>query len=174
MKKRDYMFNQIKDFIYKNNREQQLPNLPEPLQVQELRSEDKVINNFRKFTENMKVHENFPQRGIKSLEEIIRIISEIDYDAIEFENQALIRKIIEKDIPEMVDIYLSLPKAHAVSFIIENGKTSKDTLLEKLIKIARQIDNIWQTAVIKKTEHLIKKNKNVSKHQEAKKDFFDM
>ncbi len=165
------MLNKIKDFISQKSTE---ITAPTPVVVPVETSEQKVITQFEKFTEEMKAHENFPKRGTQSLDNILKTLNEMDSETIGLQEQVLIRKIVERDIPQMVELYLSLPKAHAVSFILENGKTSKDTLIDKLITTAKQVENIWEIAVVEKTNLLIKKQKAVSKPSVAKKDFFDM
>ena len=164
------MFEKIIEFISKKNINVKSISSPIILET----GEQKIINDFIRLTEEMKVNEKFPQRGIQSLEFILKILIEINYDSIEFEEQSLIRKIIEKEIPQMIDIYLSLPKAHAVSIILENGKTSKDTLLNKLITLSKQLEKIWDATVLEKTQELVKKEKNISKISVIKKDFFEM
>ena len=86
----------------------------------------------------------------------------------------MIRKIIEKDIPVMVELYMSLPKAHAVSFILENGKTSKDTFILKLNDYHKKISEIWSLAVEEKTKLLLQRQKKVIGPVAVKKDFFDL
>jgi hypothetical protein len=170
-KKDTTMLNKIKDFISQKSTEL---TSPAPVVIVPETSEQKVITQFQKFTEEMRVHESFPKRGIQSLENILKTLSEMDSQTIALQEQVLIRKIVERDIPQMVELYFSLPKAHAVSFILENGKTSKDTLIDKLITTAKQVENIWELAVVEKTNLLIKKQKTVSQPSVAKKDFFDM
>lgn len=170
LKKYNTMLNKIKDFISQKSAELVAP---APLVVAQT-SEQKVITQFQNFTDEMRLHDNFPKRGIQSLENIFKTLSEMDSQTISLQEQVLIRKIVERDIPQMVELYLSLPKAHAVSFILENGKTSKDTLIYKLITTAKQVENIWELAVVEKTNLLIKKQKAVSKTALVKKDFFDL
>lgn len=163
------MLNKIKDFISQKSAELD----PIPIVIAQT-SEQKVIMQFQNFTDETRLHDNFPKRGIQSLENILKTLSEMDSKTISLQEQVLIRKIVERDIPQMVELYLSLPKAHAVSFILENGKTSKDTLIDKLTTIAKQVESIWEVIVLEKTNLLIKKQKTVSQTAVVKKDFFDL
>lgn len=163
------MLNKLKNFINQKTNEIQSA----PVVVQETQ-EKKIVNSFNTFVQDMKVHDGFPKKGIQFLEDILKVLYEMDTQTISLQEQANIRKIVEKEIPHMVELYFSVPKAHAVSFILENGKTSKDTLIDKLSKLSKQISDIWDNAVIEKTNLLVKKQKEISKPKVAKKDFFDM
>ena len=162
------MFNKIKDFI--SNVANDV--IPEP--TIEDSQEKKIINNFERFIDEMRVHDNFPKKGIAFLENILQTINEMQEQNIGLQEQVTIRKIVEQDITQVVNIYLSLPKAHAVSFILENGKTAKDTLIEKLSSQEKQISSIWEETVIEATNQLIKKQKATTRVAVAKVDFFDL
>lgn len=163
------MLNKIKNLILqKANEIQAIAPTVEPTQ------EEKIIQAYTAFVNEMKIHDGFPKKGVAFLEDVLKTIQEMDSQTIGLQEQATIRKIVEKDIPQMVDLYLSLPKAHAVSFILENGKTSKDTLIDKLASQAKQVAHIWDNAVVEKTNLLLKKQKAVTQPASVKKDFFDM
>lgn len=167
------MLNKLKDFIYQKANEISIPSIT-PIAPVVQTSEQKIISQFEKFYIKMQTHENFPKGGIQSLESILRTLKEIDSQTVSIQEQALIRKIVEKDLPSMVELYFSLPKAHAVSFILENGKTSKQTLIDKLISLTKQVNTIWDESVVEKTALLLKKQKATSQPLITKKDFFDL
>lgn len=168
------MLNKIKNLIIQKTNEIQATVASPIVPIVEQTQEQQVIHNFTAFISEMKAHDGFPKKGITFLEDILKTIQEMDSQTIGLQEQATIRKIVEKDIPQMIELYLSLPKAHAVSFILENGKTSKDTLIDKLSSQAKQVSHIWDNAVVEKTNLLLKKQKATTQPAAIKKDFFDM
>jgi hypothetical protein len=136
--------------------------------------EVKMIEDYRVNITQWSSHANFPKRVQEPLDKILATLHSVDFEAIDLPEQSLIKKIIDREIPQNIDAYLSLPKAHAVSVILENGKTSKDNLIEKMFSFSQQINLIWDRAVEEKTKQLMKQQKKTVEIHEAKKDFFDL
>ena len=136
--------------------------------------EQKIIHSFEDFSASLISNDNFPRKSHETLNSIVKVLKEIDFQTINLPDQALIRKIIEKDVPAIVELYMSLPKAHAVSFILENGKTSKDTFILKLNDYQKKISEIWSVAVEEKTKLLLQRQKKSIGPLAVKKDFFDL
>lgn len=136
--------------------------------------ETRIIRGFEEAVNQWLANPDFPKRMHDPLHNILKTVKEIEFEAITMPEQILIHKIMDTEIPEMVRLYLSLPKGHAVSFILENGKTSKDTMIEKGHSYHKKISDIWQHAVEEKTRQLVKQQKKEITITAQKKDFFDL
>lgn len=150
-----------------NNKEETKPTLP-------IMPEVKMINNFVTLTNSLMEHENFPNKAKSGIESMITILKEIDFDNIDYSEQALIKTILEKDLPSMIKLYLELPKAHAVSVIIENNKTSKDNFIDKIFSYVKVLNQISLASIDNKTKALLKEQKKETVRAGPKKDFFDL
>lgn len=73
-----------------------------------------------------------------------------------------------------METYFSLPKAHAVSVILDNGKTAKQTLIDQFSQYANLISNTWQEAIELQSKALTQNDKINQKVSAPKKDFFDL
>ena len=136
--------------------------------------EVKMISNFSNLTNSLMMHENFPNKAKSGIESMITILKEIDFDDIDFSEQSLIKTILEKDLPSMIKLYLELPKAHAVSVIIENNKTSKDNFIDKIFSYVKVFNQISLASIDNKTKALLKEQKKETVRTGPKKDFFDL
>lgn len=163
------MLGKIKEFL-----SQSVDNSLEVKSDTSMTSEQKIIDDFGAYCRNWVNNENFPKKSHTTLEDIHKNLKEIDFNALSLEDFATIKRYLEKDIPQMVELYFSLPKAHAVSFILENGKTAKQNLMEQLCEYASKISLLWTQAVENKTKLLMQKQKNAFVPQAKKIDFFDL
>lgn len=146
----------------------------QPTIVPPASSENKTVVNFEQYIHPFINNIDFPIGAKSSLNEIMRLIKDINFQDLNFEKQSDIRRILEKDILDICTNYLSVPKAHAVSFILQNGKTLKATLIEQLGQYQHQINVIWNEAVTEKTNMILKGQKTNKDAQSKKRDFFDM
>lgn len=136
-------------------------------------AEEKIIDNFETYIFELESNTDSPKKMVQNLKDILVLVKDIKFNDMELEDQSLVRRILESDTKIMVDVYFSLPKAHAVSVVLENGKTAKETLIENTRNLYNKINQIWIDSVNKKTEALLKKQK-VAQKMERKKDFFDL
>lgn len=117
---------------------------------------------------------DMPQRAKPHLENIIFNIKQIDMMKLPIDIQVKIERILSKDIPIAVETYFSLPKAHAVSVILENGKTAKQTLIDQFAQYANLLSATWQEAIEQNSKMLVQNEKINHKVSTPKKDFFDL
>lgn len=129
------------------------------------------------FVEQAKIlsdNPDFPQKAKPHLENIVFNIKQIDMTKLPIEIQVKIERILSKDIPFAVENYFSLPKAHAVSVILENGKTAKQTVIDQFGQYANLLSNVWQEAIELQSKAIVQNEKINHKVQAPKKDFFDL
>lgn len=144
-----------------------------PVPVVSKSAEMIIIDNFEKYIQSLNDNSNVPKKAIQHLNEILILTRDINFDDMSIDNQSLIRRILEVDTKTLMDVYLSLPKAHAVSVVLENGQTAKQTVIENVHNLYNKINEIFVDAINKKTELLLKKQK-VAQLKEKRKDFFDL
>jgi hypothetical protein len=132
-----------------------------------------IIENFSSYIQTLTQDENVPKKAINHLTEILNLVKTINFDDMTLENQSLVRRILELDAHQLLDVYLSLPKAHAVSVVLENGKTAKQTVIDNVFGLYNKINEINTQTIEQKTEKLLKKQK-VSQMKQQRKDFFDL
>jgi hypothetical protein len=133
---------------------------------------NELFNLFYEQVNIINSNENIPQKVKISLEKLIIVLKSIDMMRISIEGQSQIEKILSREIPYQIENYLILPKAHAVSILLENGKTAKQTLIDVINKDCKLIEDTWNEAVEKHVQNLV--NKEKSKKETIKKDFFDL
>lgn len=130
-----------------------------------------------KFSHKIEVLANnsdFPKRAIEALESLYQTIKQVDLKSLDIREQFNIKKMLETDIPQMLEIYCSLPKAYAVSYILENGKTSKDTLIEQICVFNKKISNMNDDILTSRANQLLKQQKTIDISHKKEKDFFDL
>jgi len=132
-----------------------------------------IIENFANYIQNLTQDENVPKKAIGHLNDILNLVKTINFDDMTLENQSLVRRILELDVHQLLDVYLSLPKAHAVSMVLENGKTAKQTVIDNVYGLHQKINEINAETIEQKTAKLLKKQK-VSQMKQQRKDFFDL
>ena len=117
---------------------------------------------------------DLPQKVKPQLDNIVFNLKQIDMMKLPIDIQVKIERILTKDIPFALETYFSLPKAHAVSVILDNGKTAKQTLIDQFAQYASLISNTWQEAVELQSKALTQNDKINQKVSAPKKDFFDL
>lgn len=168
------MLNKIKQFINATNEQfQSLTETASPAPIAPQSSEEKIIAHFEDYVAELGKNDNFPKKAIQHLNEILVLSKGINFDDMTIDNQTLVRRIIEVDTRLFIDVYLTIPKAHAVSVILENGKTAKDTLIENIRNLYNKINQICEETITQKTELLLKKQK-IAQLKEKRKDFFEL
>lgn len=140
----------------------------------DMTQDQKILNKFGNDCENFIKHENFPKKAKDYLDKIIKTVKQINVETISLEDQVKIRRNLELLIPDTINTYLALPKAHAVSVIVEKNKTSKELLIDKLSEYEKQLDLISIKAIEDQTAQMIKKQKSSNNQPAIKKDFFDI
>ena len=138
-----------------------------------LTEEQKVINNFISFVDKQEENSELPKKSIHHLKDLAKIVTEMNFNDLSLDDQARIRRMMEKEVPHMFEVYISLPKAHAVSVKLENGKTSKENLVDNIHELYNKYHTLWTQAVEIKTKQLMAKN-NAHQKTERKIDFFDL
>ena len=133
--------------------------------------EEKLLDAFDDYV--ISLGSSVPQKATYHLNELSRLLRGLNFNDYSLEVQSEMRKMIEVDIKIMISTYLSIPKAHAVSVVLENGRTAKDMLIENLSKMNNRIDFFYNQMVEEKSKFLLQKEK-ISKAVERKKDFFDL
>ncbi len=132
-----------------------------------------IIENFGSYIQTLTQDENVPKKAIAHLNDILNLVKTVNFDDMTLENQSLVRRILEIDAKQLLDVYLSLPKAHAVSVVLENGKTAKQTVIDNVYGLHNKINEINTQTIEQKTEKLLKKQK-ISQMKQQRKDFFDL
>ncbi|NCQ51772.1 hypothetical protein GW796_07755 [archaeon] len=166
------MLQKFKEFM--NSTNNQIQSIQNQDVTEVLKSaESKIIDRFEDFVSESNSDSNVPRKVIQYFKEILVLAKDIHFDDMTLDNQSLVRKIIDVDTRTMLHVYLSIPKAHAVSVILDNGKTAKDTLIENTHNLYNKINQICEETLVLKTELLLNKQK-ISKKVERKKDFFDL
>lgn len=132
-----------------------------------------IIEDFAAYIQNVIKNENVPKKAITHLNDLLTLARSINFDDMTLDNQSLVRRIIEIDSKQLLEVYLSLPKAHAVSVVLENGKTAKQTVIDNILGLYNRVNQICAETIEQKTELLLKKQK-ISQLKEQRKDFFDM
>lgn len=133
-----------------------------------------VVQYFIEQSKELSDNANFPIKAKTNLELLIRNLSQVKMDLLSIEHQAKIERMLSREIPEVVEIYFSLPKVHAVSVVLENGKTAKETLIEQFRDYANRVETMWTEAVENQSKAMVNQEKMKHKTQEPKKDFFDL
>lgn len=136
--------------------------------------ENDLIQLFIEQAKILNDNPDFPQKAKPQLENIVFNIKQIDMMKLPIEVQVKIERILSKDIPFAVETYFSLPKAHAVSVILENGKTAKQTLIDQFSQYATLLSNTWQEAIEMQSKMVVQNEKINNKVSTPKKDFFDL
>lgn len=142
--------------------------------IPEMNKDQQILNEFEKTCEKLIQHENFPKKAKDYLDKIIKTVKQINLETISLEDQVKIRRNLELLIPDTINTYLALPKAHAVSVIVEKNKTSKELLIDKLSEYEKQLDLLSIKAIEEQTAQMIKKQKASNNQPAIKKDFFDI
>lgn len=136
--------------------------------------DSEIIKLFIEQSKELSEHANFPVKAKANLEQLILNLRQLKMPLMSIENQAKIERILSKEIPQVVDLYFSIPKAHAVSVILENGKTAKDTLIEQFRDYAKKVEQMLQDTLEQQSQAMVQQEKMKNKVQAPKIDFFDM
>lgn len=116
----------------------------------------------------------FPKAGKDILSRMEAILSGMDFSVVSTEDLAKLERGISIEIPKAAQAYFAIPKAHAVSVVLENGKTAKQTFVDQLGVWSEWVAKLGDEAVSAKTKALLEQH-DVARKVEAKKiDFFDM
>lgn len=134
--------------------------------------ENKHLSTYKTFIDSVKNSENVPNRVKELLEELYSVLNKSNFIGLNIDLRLSILKIIEIEIPKNIKLYLDLPKAYAVSYILENNKTSKTILIEKIDSYCKEINTHLDNYNTLISKSLINQSKN--KDKENKIDFFDM
>lgn len=132
-----------------------------------------IIEDFAAYIQKMSEDANVPKKALAHLTDLLNLAKNIKFDDMTLDNQSLVRRIIQIDSKELLEVYLSLPKAHAVSVVLENGKTAKQTVIDNVLGLYNRVNKICTETVEQKTELLLKKQK-ISQLKQQRKDFFDL
>lgn len=135
---------------------------------------NEIIQTFIESSKELTDNANFPAKAKLNLEILVKNLNEVKMDLLTIENQAKIERLLSKEIPEVVDLYFSLPKVHAVSVVLENGKTAKETLIEQFYEYSKRVQDMWTQAIENQSKAIVNQEKMKYKTQEPKKDFFDL
>jgi hypothetical protein len=162
------MFEQLKN-LAKNSQE-----IPITTTNNSKKHENELINNFMEQVHVLVKNPDLPKNCKSHLETILFDIKQIDMIKLPIETQVKIERILSKDIPFAIDTYFSLPKAHAVSVILDNGKTAKQTLIDQLFQYVNLLSTTLQDSIEAQTQALVKIEKIDHKLATPKKDFFDL
>lgn len=136
--------------------------------------ESEIIKLFIVQSKELSDNPNFPVKAKANLDQLILNLRQLKMPLMSIENQANVERILSKEIPNVVDLYFSIPKAHAVSVILENGKTAKDTLIEQFRDYAKKIEQMLQDTLEQQSQAMVQQEKVKNKVQAPKIDFFDM
>ena len=159
------MFEQLKNWVRSS---------PSASVVEAQKHENELIQIFIEQAKILGDNPDFPPKAKPHLENIVFNIKQIDMIKLPIETQVKLERILSKDIPIAVETYFSLPKAHAVSVILENGKTAKQTLIDQFGQYANLLSNTWQDAINQQSKILVQNEKINNKVSAPKKDFFDL
>lgn len=159
------MFEQLKNWVK--------PSTSTPV-VEAEQHENELIALFIEQAQVISDNPDFPQKAKPHLETVVFNIKQIDMMKLPIEIQVKIERILSKDIPSAVENYFSLPKAHAVSVILDNGKTAKQTLIDQFAQYANLLSTTWQEAIEMQSKMIVQNEKINHKVQAPKKDFFDL
>lgn len=159
------MFEQLKNWVK--------PSPSTPV-VEAQKHENELIQLFIEQAKILADNPEFPQKAKPHLESVVFNIKQIDMMKLPIEIQVKIERILSKDIPFAVENYFALPKAHAVSVILENGKTAKQTLIDQFGQYANLLSTTWQEAIEMQSKMIVQNEKINHKVQVPKKDFFDL
>lgn len=157
------MFEQLKNWVK-----------PSVTSLDAQKHENELISLFIEQAKVLADNPDFPQKAKPHLESIVFNIKQIDMIKLPIEIQVKIERILSKDIPVAVESYFSLPKAHAVSVMLDNGKTAKQTLIDQFGQYANLLSNTWQEAIELQSKLIVQNEKINHKVQAPKKDFFDL
>ena len=136
--------------------------------------ENELIELFIQQSAVISENPDLPQKVKPQLDNIVFNLKQIDMMKLPIDIQVKIERILTKDIPFALETYFSLPKAHAVSVILDNGKTAKQTLIDQFSQYANLISNTWQEAIELQSKALTQNDKINQKISAPKKDFFDL
>lgn len=136
--------------------------------------ENELIELFIQQSAVISENPDLPQKVKPQLDNIVFNLKQIDMMKLPIDIQVKIERILTKDIPFALETYFSLPKAHAVSVILDNGKTAKQTLIDQFSQYANLISNTWQEAIELQSKALTQNDKINQKVSAPKKDFFDL
>jgi hypothetical protein len=166
------MLQKFKEFINAKNEQIQGLGNPSPTPVQKT-AEMIIIEEYAAYIQALTQNENVPKKVFEHMNSILTLVKQINFDDMTLDNQSLVRRIISIDVRQLMEVYLSLPKAHAVSVILENGKTAKQTVADNVLNLYNKINHICTETIEQKTELLLKKQK-IAELKEKRKDFFDL
>jgi len=136
--------------------------------------ENELIELFIQQSSVISENPDLPQKVKPQLDNIVFNLKQIDMMKLPIDIQVKFERILTKDIPFALETYFSLPKAHAVSVILDNGKTAKQTLIDQFSQYANLISNTWQEAIELQSKALTQNDKINQKVSTPKKDFFDL
>lgn len=163
------MLERLKAMFAKNPTEGNLPT------VDNVESSDiTVLAEFNQRIEKLKENTDFPKRALEALQLLEQALQPINIKSLDIEGQIKIEKMLQQDIPHLLEIYCSLPKGYAVSYILENGKTSKETLIEQIHTFIKTINNLSEDILVARSNQLLKSQKKINTSNAAPKDFFDL
>lgn len=119
-------------------------------------------------------HPDFPQKAKTHLDSIIFQLKSLKLASVSIDSQVKIENILSRDIPNSIDAYFSLPKAHAVSVVLDNGKTAKQSLIDQFFSFSQLLSDTIQKDIEEKS-NLIVRNESINlKLSSLKKDFFEL
>ena len=136
--------------------------------------ESEIVKLFIDQSKELSDNPNFPVKAKANLDQLILNLRQLNMSLMSIENQARVERILSKEIPNVVDLYFSIPKAHAVSVILENGRTAKDTLIEQFRDYAKKVEQMLQDTLEQQSQAMVQQEKIKNKVQKPKIDFFDM
>lgn len=159
------MFEQLKNWVKPS---------PSTSIVEVQKHENELISLFIEQAKILIDNIDFPQKAKPHIDNIVFNIQQIDMMKLPIDIQVKIERILSKDIPFSVETYFSLPKAHAVSVILDNGKTAKQTLIDQFSQYAHLLSSTWQEAIEQQSKMIVQNEKINHKVSIPKKDFFDL
>lgn len=138
------------------------------------KNENQLIQVFIDQSKELLEHPDLPIKAKPQIENIIFNIKQIDMRSLCIDTQVKIERILSKDIPFATQTYFSLPKAHAVSVILENGKTAKQTLIDQFAQYSQLLSTTIQESIEQQSKQVVINEKIIHKTSTPKKDFFDL
>jgi hypothetical protein len=160
------MFDKLKNLL--STKQNIIVNIPQ------VEFQNEIYSLFIEQSKELIVHESFPLKAKQHLDSLIQNLKNIDNNILSIEHQARIERILSKEIPQIVEVYFSLPKAHAVSVVLDNGKTAKQIFIEEFLSCSNRISEFWNDAVQIQSKNLINHQNLKNKLNQPKKDFFDL
>lgn len=137
-------------------------------------TQNSMVNSFLNYANELLNDSNFPQKAAAFLKTITENIPNLDFSKLTLEKQLQIENILSVQIPSVSQHYFSIPKAHAVSVIIDNGKTAKQILIDQFSKFNDIINSALQEIIQNNAKKLVENVKHPDLVKKPKKDFFDL